>query len=385
MWLKYKGKKAVGCAAGGYVLDVYKLSKEGVRRRVRRQYLLRNWRIQTTFLITGLLFPIATALLIKNGLSQLETSWDEMMEMATDVDSLFFRGLGIVERISKGYEGIKEFDQWHQLSLDIPHSKEASLSSNSPTIVYPWCPNVNDNANLTITHVDDHSVAQFNAILAEAVNQLDFIAVFLQEKVPMDSVGLIAATNATEHVEMAIEWTKSHDWLLKFLLMMVNVLSMLMILASYLVYQISPIIHIPSRFYLAWIIVPFWAALCVLIVIVTAVLGIATLVNADFCAGGPAPGSPQGALEDAILSNRLGTLDRAQGQGLLVYETFMYYSNVRDQLKLSCCQVMQGFSTRFLFAYRGVSMTFRLPTWTNFTRLLPVRLKRLSFSRRRSN
>ena len=295
---------------------------------MRRQYLLRAWRIQTTFLITGILFPIATTMLVKNGLSQLELSWDEMTDMAIDADALFYRGLGIVERLSSSHAELKEFAQQQNIS--------ASNVQNSINDEYPWCPNLSGGLNSAASIADEQLVAQFNSVMSEVTTQLDYIISYLPENVPMDPSGLISATRATEHVKSAIEWTKSHDWLLKFLLMMVNVLSMFLILASYIVYQISPIVHIPSRFYLAWVIVPFWSVLCILVVVATAMMGIATLVNADFCAGGESPGSPQGALEDAILSNRLGTLDRDKGDGILIYESFMYYANVSCRSWICC-------------------------------------------------
>jgi hypothetical protein len=61
------------------------------------------------------------------------------------------------------------------------------------------------------------------------------------------------------------------------------------------------VIHPPTRFYVAWVMMPLFVLLLLAIFIVTMLLGISSISNADFCSGG-IDGTMQGTLEDALLA-----------------------------------------------------------------------------------
>jgi hypothetical protein len=90
------------------------------------------------------------------------------------------------------------------------------------------------------------------------------------------------------------------------------------------------------------LLVPVFTVVTVLLLIATAASGVATLLNADFCAGGTELGSPQGTVEDAILSFQYGSMDRrpVTGNVGLVYDSFVYYSSVSEK-DCNACAFLQ--------------------------------------------
>ncbi|VEU40996.1 unnamed protein product [Pseudo-nitzschia multistriata] len=115
---------------------------------------------------------------------------------------------------------------------------------------------------------------------------------------------VIEATNA---VNEAIEWFFANDWLLKLLVVVLNVVNGLLLANVYFVSK-NNIIHAPTRCYVAYFLVPLFAVAAVLVLVVAVATSVAVLVSADFCSGGTSgSGSPQGTMEDFVstLQHRL--------------------------------------------------------------------------------
>ena len=320
------GTGKVGCAAGGGAIDIVQLSKQKVSRRERRRRILRSWRLQSTFLIVGVFIPIATLLLLKCGLAQLEISWDELQDINDDVESIAFRGMGIVDNLRQSQTQLRQMDF-------------GIVGDKNNVTNYSWCPNLDDASKTSYLKLE-----QFDQMLTSVLSHNTEIVSFLDLHMPADDSEFTMMTDATQYVDESINWAYDHDWLLKLFLMALNVVNLLLVAACYILSK-NNIIHPPSRYYLAFFLVPVFSVLAGVTVFMTATLGVGTLLNSDFCAGGPAPGSPSGAIEDAILLNQFGTLDRSQGSGL-IYESFKYYAGV-SQVENAVATFERPFLCRF--------------------------------------
>ena len=303
------GVKKVGCAAGGEVLDMVELSKAGVSRKERRRRILRSWRLQTTFCIVGVFIPTVSMMMMEYGWKALHMGWTDVREVVNDAEALAFRGWNVVGSL----HSVK--DQLFQNAL----MKEV-VEGNDELFV-DWCPNAATSTEAMQALRDVVDSLQLNA---------KGLVRILEEHVPDKSNGFTVLMEATQDLDDSITWFFDHDWLLKLFLMILNVLNFLMVLACYVLSK-NDIIHPPSQAYLSFLVVPLFSSTVVILLAILATSGIATLMNADFCAGGVDPGSPQGTIEDAILSYQFGSLERQQVTGKLglVYDSFQYFSEVR--------------------------------------------------------
>jgi hypothetical protein len=305
------GTDKVGCAAGGGAINIVQLSKQGVRRRERRRRILRSWRLQSTFLIVGVFIPIATGILVRCGLGQLQQAWGELLDINDNVESIAYRGMGIVGNLRKTQKRLRQMD------FGIIEGDKNNNETN-----YSWCPNLDDASKTS----EYWRLEQFDEIFTSVQSYSQEMVQFLDLHMPADDSTFEMVTEATQYVDESINWAYDHDWLLKLFLMVLNVVNLLLLSACYFLSK-NNIIHPPSRYYLAFFLVPLFSVLAGATVFMTATFGVGTLLNSDFCAGGPAPGSPAGAIEDAILLHQFDTMDRSQVSGLY-YESFKYYAGV---------------------------------------------------------
>ena len=138
-------------------------------------------------------------------------------------------------------------------------------------------------------------------------------------------------TDTTSYVDESIEWFLANDWLLKLLVMVLNVINGLL-LANVYFFSKNNVIHQPTRLYVAYILIPVFVIAAVSIVTVTVAAAIAVLVNSDFCSGGSGVGGPQGTIEEVILTlqeqQQLDGVPPNEALGL-VYDAVDYYWTVR--------------------------------------------------------
>jgi hypothetical protein len=201
------------------------------------------------------------------------------------------------------------------------------IMSSDTDVFANWCPN-------SASSPDRLQFLQEGMVLIQS-NARYLVEIF-DQNVPANMNGFMVTTQVTQYIDDLITWFFDHDWMFKLLLMVLNVLNFIMVLAVYLLSK-NYIIHPPSRMYLSVVLLPTFTIATIILLILTASSGVATLMNADFCAGGLEPGSPQGTIEDAILSYQYGSMERQQVTGNLglVYDSFLYYSDVRQNVHLS--------------------------------------------------
>jgi hypothetical protein len=326
------GLSKVGCAAGGQVLDMYHLSKElGLTRKQRKKRILRSWKLQGVFMVTSLGIPIVSIVMMTVGLPALTLSIVELQGWVNDVETLAYRGWDALNGLQNTQhelfsqdnntvasnnlfvQGIFEYHQQqvsHQQELEhfaqhhpdvnidgqvIYPSSPVSVASNS--FVETWCPGA---ANAT-TELD----AFFNAmdtIQGHAQGMLELIEQFGASSSTQQSISssFRVVTQTTQTVDSTLEWVLQNDWILKMLIMALNVVSFGLFLNVFLLSK-NNVIHPPTRFYVAWVMMPLFVLLLLAIFIVTMLLGISSISNADFCSGG-IDGTMQGTLEDALLA-----------------------------------------------------------------------------------
>lgn len=314
------GLSKVGCAAGGDVLDMIHLAKSGVSRKQRRRRILRSWRLQTTFCILCVMIPCITMMMMEVGWKNLDIAWREVQDVVDDIETLGFKGLNVINGLQSTKVSLYQNILVQQVLAE-PNPRVSVFDS--------WCPNASTSKRL---HFFKESMKIIQENTRSTVN-------LLEDNISDNAAnGFAMVTDVTQYVDESIGWFQSHDWMWKFLLMVINVLTCLMLLASFILSK-NNLIHPPTRAYLSYLLVPMFTVCIILLLVATASTGIATLLNADFCNGGPdLVGTPLGTIEDAMLAYQHGSLDRKPltGKMGLVYEAFAYYSSVSDAC-VRCC------------------------------------------------
>jgi hypothetical protein len=348
------GVEKVGCAAGGEVLDMKELSSKGVSRRERKRRILRSWRLQTTFLIVSAVIPTLSLLMMETGWKSIDSAWQEVQMLVDDVEALAFRGWGVVDSLqtTKG--------RLYKNRL----VKELLKQNDTSELFASWCPKA-----VLQRQGDTNNRLDFFTDAMDTIesNTLSLVQLF-DDYVPENEKGFVVMTEITKSAKDSIDWFFSHEWKWKLLIMVLNVLNVLLLLACN-IFSRHDIIHAPTRMYLSFVVVPAFTVVTILLLLATASSGVATLLNADFCAGGDEPGSPQGTIQDAILSYQFGSVDRGNsltGRMGLVYESFNYYSNVRT------ATLDFGKSRIFCFSSCHVCLRFKLTNFTSFPSSLRV-------------
>jgi hypothetical protein len=206
------------------------------------------------------------------------------------------------------------------------------LESESANVFAEWCPNAAETP-------ERFKVLQ-DAMEAVESGTQELVKLY-EDHVPENENGFVVITQVTKYVDESIDYFFAHDWMWKLLLMVLNVINVLMLLACYILSK-NNLIHLPSRLYFSWLLVPVFTVATVLLLIATASSGVAVLINADFCAGGTETGSPQGTVEDAILSFQYGSMDPrpVTGNVGMAYDSFVYYSSV-SETDYSACAFLQ--------------------------------------------
>lgn len=154
-------------------------------------------------------------------------------------------------------------------------------------------------------------------------------------------------TDATNYVDKSIEWFLANDWLLKLLILVLNVVNGLL-LANVYFFSKNNIIHQPTRLYVAYILVPLFVFAAASIVAVTVATGVAVLINSDFCFG---VDGPQGTIEEAILTiqEQQELSGATPNEALsLVYDSVYYYWTVRITIACSLFVIYKKYSQLYL-------------------------------------
>ena len=338
--------------AGGDIIDVVALSKAGIHRKERKVRILRSWRLQATFAWVSLAIPIASTLIIQVGLPLWQTSWVDLQDLAQDVDALGFRGLQVLSTLSRRRETVLQFPRPSQLLLFQPLEQQqqqlnsTSLNNEENSSMSSWCPALTtaDNLHLdqqnrtTTTTPQREQIGQLAESMLSLETKITDIQDFLKEEnVLLNSAndGFEAMVEASGRLQELVDEAYDNDWILKFVLLVWNLLAMVL-LGAVLILSKHQIIHAPTRCYLAYFIVPLFAAGLVAMVTLFGFFHVGLVANSDLCMGGPATeaASPTGTIEDAIMVNLWNSMDRSSilnkmnddDASSLIYDSFQYYA-----------------------------------------------------------
>ena len=191
-----------------------------------------------------------------------------------------------------------------------------------------FCPNSQLMTNVSI--FGDLGTNATDIDIKQAFANLD---VFLNGDLEGAHNGFGNIATATRAVDDSAVFVYENDWMLKMFALVLNVIVGSFMLAICL--SRSNYIHPPFRAMLVYFLVPIFCILMLLTSIATLALAMATVTNADFCAGGDYPGSPKGTVREVVEFMGLSETSR-------IYDTFQYYVEVsswEEALSLSVVHV----------------------------------------------
>ena len=99
-----------------------------------------------------------------------------------------------------------------------------------------------------------------------------------------------------------------------------TIISTLFLMATCLI-TYSHITHEPLEIMTNFLIMPMFICCTLFAIVMTVGTLVGSMMNSDFCAGGNAPGSPQGTVANAMLERGIKTQD-------LTYKSLLYYESV---------------------------------------------------------
>jgi hypothetical protein len=269
------GPGRVGCAASGGPIDAPALRKQGVSRRQRKQRIVRAWRTQATFMTLSMMIPLFSALLVNHGLRTFIESLHDVTQFNDDVDSLAYRGIEIIHSL----DGIARNLQADEFLNDMRSDFGTS------------CPD-SDSTNMTIQSLG------FETLREVIVDGADRIESLLQNSLYRLSDALSRIVSETQAVDDTITSVYQFGWIFKLFLVLVNVINLFLWIGVVLS-KVGVEFH-GYQVILSWAILPAFG-LCILATVSAAGTFLAiALFNADFCAGGPSPGSPHGTFRSLV-------------------------------------------------------------------------------------
>lgn len=288
--LKY-GVDRVGWAAGGGPVDVPAMHEQNINRTRRKQRIIRNWRIQTVFMLAAISLPVLSFLLANRGLRPFIESLPEIFQVSNRVDSLAYMGLNVIERTST-----------HHLMLRQMVNNDLNL----------FCPSLRD-----LQGIEDDDIGFKNAqeTIQISMERLDNFVQELSNEV-MDTLKHV--TLVTAGTRDAVGWLERNDWILRFLLLTMNTVNAFFLFAVFLTK--NDFHYLALQAFNSYIMLPIFVV--VLVGSIAATCGFATvaMANADFCIGGSYPGSPLGTFQEVIKGMGFSTSTQ-------VYRSLDYYAS----------------------------------------------------------
>jgi hypothetical protein len=201
---------------------------------------------------------------------------------------------------------------------------KASLATDDVRAVLnfdSYCPN--PQLFLNMTFFSSFGTNSTNGDIKLAFQDLD---AFLAGDLVGAQTGFNNIASATRAVDDAANFVNANDWILKMFALFLN-----MIVAFFfagICLSRSNCIHYPFRAMLSYILVPIFCLMLVVLSLATVGFGVATVTNADFCAGGDFPGSPEGTIHEVIRLHGMSEQD-------LLYNVFEYYVGVSSLCLIS--------------------------------------------------
>jgi hypothetical protein len=199
-------------------------------------------------------------------------------------------------------------------------------------LIEEWCPNAYEYIDAEELIVWTDSINSLSASLLPLVAKMDSNSITPPIPTPIITTTttgttgtnindyssfLLLITETTNYIDTIIDWCYSNDWILKLVLVVLNIVNALLLANVYLVSK-NNIIHSPTRYYISYLLVPMFLIGTICLLLISILSGIALLINVDFCSGGNNIdddtmtlmntnnfyhyGSPKGTIQDVIMT-----------------------------------------------------------------------------------
>jgi len=228
--------KTTGCAAGGDIVHVPDMHRQGLSKRRRKLRIQRNWNVQTVFGVVSMAMPVLSFLGTNRGVDPVVDSFPELTPLLNGLQAVAYQGMAIARRVQSLVDDNQDL---MQTAVACQSLQDLQLS---------W------NATLYL-QVDDMTVDWRNA-LEEAVQ-------------------------VTQRVQDVLAWLDAHDWLLRLLLLVLNIINAFFLVGVFLTK--NQIDYRGLQQMTAHILLPLFSLLTVATILASAVAGMGATLHSDVC------------------------------------------------------------------------------------------------------
>ena len=272
----------VGCASGGDIVDVKEMKRVyNLDKFERKQRIRRNWRVQNTCLITCILILPSTILMINFGLDPFIDSLYDVQQMNDRIDSHAYRGIQTVTQLNDAYNHIQQIQEPDVQLFDNNFTNlyvNAACVSNV-TIFSSLVGNLTNlpkaklpRMNMTMRLKD---VFDWNSYQEEVKNTIANFSTY--DFTGTNSV-LYRLTNGTAAVDAGIDTLNGHDWLIRLLVVILDVVVIFMIVG---ILFVKDNIDYPAyQSFTSYILLPLFCASLLATIIATYMFTTVAVLNA---------------------------------------------------------------------------------------------------------
>ena len=272
----------VGCASGGDIVDVKEMKRVyNLDKFERKQRIRRNWRVQNTCLITCILILPSTILMINFGLDPFIDSLYDVQQMNDRIDSHAYRGIQTVTQLNDAYNHIQQIQEPNVQLFDNNFTNLyvnaacvsnvtifSSLVGNFTNLPKAKLPRM----NMTMRLKD---VFDWNSYQEEVKNTIANFSTY--DFTGTNSV-LYRLTNGTAAVDAGIDTLNGHDWLIRFLVVILDVVVIFMIVG---ILFVKDNIDYPAyQSFTSYILLPLFCASLLATIIATYMFTTVAVLNA---------------------------------------------------------------------------------------------------------
>ena len=272
----------VGCASGGDIVDVKEMKRVyNLDKFERKQRIRRNWRVQNTCLIACILILPSTILMINFGLDPFIDSLYDVQQMNDRIDSHAYRGIQTVTQLNDAYNHIQQIQEPDVQLFDNNFTNlyvNAACVSNV-TIFSSLVGNLTNlpkaklpRMNMTMRLKD---VFDWNSYQEEVKNTIANFSTY--DFTGTNSV-LYRLTNGTAAVDAGIDTLNGHDWLIRLLVVILDVVVIFMIVG---ILFVKDNIDYPAyQSFTSYILLPLFCASLLATIIATYMFTTVAVLNA---------------------------------------------------------------------------------------------------------
>jgi hypothetical protein len=380
----YYGYEAVGWAAGGDVVNVRTMKKNGLKKSDRKIRIIRTWRIQTIFLFCNIMIPPLTFCLFQFGINQFIVTLDELLQVNDVIDSKAYVGLSIIHDMIEQNQFLSQLYETNQIyngmmmipsfsndsELRCPISNFMSFNNETTAIAIDDIPqnqyDKNKDGIRSRVLLDFQLKQKLNESILNTPHEIINYIAMLQDSI-MNKMKLEQASNAynyngsnenllvniipfleqitvvTHSIKNGIDSIYNHDWIVKLFAMILNICSVFMIIGVILAK--SNIVWPAYRCWCIYILVPVFSLSLVALIYMTCIVAMIAMMNSDFCMGGSIASTSSNTSIPIQFSpiNTIHDMLRLKGytEQSVLHQSFEYYGTVRSSLvfELTACMV----------------------------------------------